>query len=375
MKFCLLTSFPASYLEDFYLACPELGSADFKALSSRLAVSFPEGAQQWAQPLMDAGHRVQVIIANDRVSQRAWLAEKLPDFKPTSAANETQEVVIEQLRKLKPDVLCIFDPLTFDDAFIKQLKGRPKWIVGYAAELSPNQGTLRGYDLFLTPCASCAESAQHFGVRDARVFEAAFSRAAAEEVFQTSETIDVFFCGPWPAKDGKRTKLIECLAQSAARKDRPFNLALHLETPVGAVVSPTMAPFIRSVEIGRERWKSIRGSAIVVADVLEEDVVPMSVYESTGIGALTFTEDRPCLSDVFKPNEEVVAYKDLAELVSKIDLFLQRSDDRLRIAKAGQERCLTAFSIEARVAEFVEMVAGEPPTALSSARPWWRFWR
>ena len=374
MKFCLLTNFPIQYLEDIYSSRPDLQKADFKTLSAQLALSNPAGAQLWAQPLMDAGHRVDFIVANDQVSQGAWLAERLPDFKPRAAASAASEVVIEQLRKFKPEVLCVFDPLTFDDAFLRQLKVRPRWIVGYTADISPKQGSMDAYDLFLTPCASCAQKAQRHGVRNARVFGVAFSRAAAEAVFQTPESIDVLFCGQWPTKDGKRRQLIECLAEGAARADRPFKLALHLNVPAGEVIPPNIAPFVHRWHEGRERWKAIRRAAISVADVLDEDAVPMGVYKSTGIGTLTFTEARPSLAGVFRANEEVVTYEDLADLMAKIDKFLENRQARIRIAKAGQERSLTAFSIEARVAELIAMVEGEPPSVAPSTRPWWQFW-
>ncbi|MDB6137756.1 MAG: hypothetical protein JWO94_828, partial [Verrucomicrobiaceae bacterium] len=305
MKFCQLLCYPDAHLRAVNEARALQPEPSYKEAAIKLAENPPDATLSWVPELGDAGHNAVIIVANDSVSQRQWVAEKLTDFRSEGDSAWMRDVVIEQLRKFKVDALCILDPVTFDSRFIRALKGRPRWIVGHTTALTETRVDWREFDLILSPHAACVRQAWQWGARDAQVFPSGFPRATAEAVFQVPVTLDVVYFGRWVPGDAQRNELITALAETAARQERPFSLGLHVDVPAGSEVPPAVRQLNTGPVHGVDRYRALHSAAICVTGEPDDDLgetMPAGAFESTGLGVFTLARENGALAGFFKPD-------------------------------------------------------------------------
>lgn len=86
--------------------------------------------------------------------------------------------------------------------------------------------------------------------------------------------------------------------------------------------------------------------------------VTMRVFEGTAAGALVITDAGVAngLDELFVPGQEIVTFRDDADLIEKVAYYLEHEDERMAIARAGQQRTLTEHSYTQRVAQMLTVV-------------------
>ncbi len=85
----------------------------------------------------------------------------------------------------------------------------------------------------------------------------------------------------------------------------------------------------------------------------------LRVFEGTACGALVLTDSvANGLGDLFRIGDELVVYDDDADLVSKIDYYLDHEDERARIAAAGLERTRSEHLFVHRVQALMDTMMG-----------------
>lgn len=367
MKFCQIIAYPDSLLNSLHAARPHLMDAPFKEHAPELAIEAPVAADLWTTTLTDSGHESQLIVANDVVSQCKWAAEKLETFKPRNKAEWMCELVLEQLRKVKPDVLCLTAPISFQQRLLEHLKHRPRHLIAWTGGAPMAKAPWKDFDLVIAPHEAGVRNAWKNGARDARVLRPGFPRAVAEAVFQEPIVYDVAYVGPWDPAEEKRNKRIAALAKAAQRKDLPFKLGLFLEVPAGADVPPAVLKLNQGPRLGLARYKALSSAKLVVSEespAAEAGSLSHTVFEGPGLGVCTLAPASDLLETCFKPGTEIVAYSNGTDLIARIDEYLAADAKRTSIAKAGQERCLTEHSLEARMKELLAMLEN-PPGKLS----------
>ena len=62
------------------------------------------------------------------------------------------------------------------------------------------------------------------------------------------------------------------------------------------------------------------------------------------------------LPELFRLEEEVATFQNLAEARDKIDYFLAPEEERWRVARRGRERCLRDHTYSVRLSQALEMV-------------------
>jgi spore maturation protein CgeB len=91
-------------------------------------------------------------------------------------------------------------------------------------------------------------------------------------------------------------------------------------------------------------------------DVAESYANNMRLYEATGVGTMLLTDEKANLSELFEPGRDVETYADEAELVAKIEHYLEHDDARHAIARAGQQRTLSEHTYAQRMRELVALL-------------------
>jgi spore maturation protein CgeB len=82
----------------------------------------------------------------------------------------------------------------------------------------------------------------------------------------------------------------------------------------------------------------------------------MRLYEATGVGAMLLTDEKDNLGELFNVGSEVVSYSDADDLIEKIRYYLVHDEERLAIARAGQERTLHSHTYLQRMKELEQII-------------------
>ncbi|OAI57037.1 hypothetical protein AYO49_03010 [Verrucomicrobiaceae bacterium SCGC AG-212-N21] len=377
MKFCQLLNHTPTQLAAFYAERPSLQELPFKHLTRELAADMPHATADWTETLVAAGHEVRLIVANDAISQQLWLSEKVEGSSIEKPVGDATQLVAEQLRKIKPDVLCVFEPASFDRRFMAHLKRKPDKVIGWTHALAPAGTDLRDYDLILSPYEACVRQAWRLGAKDARLLAPGFPRSTAEAVCAEPLTHDVVYCGTWRGSSGAATdELVTALVDSALSAERPFVLSLHLEVPAGVSLPPAVAKLHQPPVSGMARYRAISRARVHVVEPTDPalgPVLPLAALEGVGLGVCTLAPAASALAGVFDAGKEIATYASPADLKKQILELLREDGLRRRLARDGQERCLTQRRIEPRANELVKLLEEKPqPLKAALRRAWHR---
>lgn len=77
----------------------------------------------------------------------------------------------------------------------------------------------------------------------------------------------------------------------------------------------------------------------------------MRIFEACGVGTCQMSDERPEVTAILKPDEEIVTYKTIGECIDKAKYLLTNDAVRARIAAAGQQRVLRDHTTAQRAAE------------------------
>jgi spore maturation protein CgeB len=79
-------------------------------------------------------------------------------------------------------------------------------------------------------------------------------------------------------------------------------------------------------------------------------------FEICGCGGFQLTDDSEGLRDVFEPGKEVAVFEDLADLKEKVEYYLKKPDERIKISEAGYKRAKNEHTFEHRIDKMFEIM-------------------
>ena len=82
----------------------------------------------------------------------------------------------------------------------------------------------------------------------------------------------------------------------------------------------------------------------------------MRLYEATGMGACLVTDQKSNLANLFKIDEEIVAYNNPEEAAEKIRYLINNPEVARQIAKAGQDRTLKDHTYSKRMEMLLDIL-------------------
>jgi hypothetical protein len=298
----------------------------------------------------------ELIIANNPYSQAKWIQEH------HSHISNINEWCFESLRKQieirKPDILYIADPITFDHAFIKQLKWKPKLIIGWRANFFKPETDLRDYDILISHLLNCIKYAETSGVKTRAISFPGFSSALLQQIKKDRKKWDFVFTGHATQIHKKRNKYLIDLANAYANNHEIISAYF-----IGSEnnVLPSDLPIKQSApRWGIKMLQEIQRSRIVLnADNdFAYEAGNSRLFEVTGIGSFLLTEYHPNIDELFEPGVEIETFRDSNELIAKVNYYLAHPKEREAIARRGQERCFKDHLIEERVLKFDKVLFG-----------------
>lgn len=134
-----------------------------------------------------------------------------------------------------------------------------------------------------------------------------------------------------------------------------------------------LSPRIRGRHVAPAEWAKIyAASEIVVIVHFQDGHTPCrqaspKVYETLACGAFALVDDQPDVFSLFEDGRHLARFDDPGDLVAKVRFFLERPEDRARIADAGREAVISKHTYRHRVAALMEMLheRGQHPSSTS----------
>ncbi|MGH3205252.1 MAG: CgeB family protein [Streptosporangiaceae bacterium] len=120
---------------------------------------------------------------------------------------------------------------------------------------------------------------------------------------------------------------------------------------------------VRDIHTGRlifteEKARVFRSAAGVLNNLHPGEIegVNARLFEAAGSGAAVLTEFRPTLPDLFRPGEEVLAFRDFSELVEQASRLLNEPGLTASLGDAAARRAHRDHTIAQRIATIIEKV-------------------
>jgi spore maturation protein CgeB len=109
-----------------------------------------------------------------------------------------------------------------------------------------------------------------------------------------------------------------------------------------------------------DKVRAFRGAKIVINDLRVSEIWGLNVraFEVAGAGGFQLIGWRGGLQQLFSDGEEIVSYRGLSDLKSKIEIFLKDNDRRKAIAAAGMRRAFAEHTYELRLKLLIETTMG-----------------
>ncbi len=375
IKFLKTTSNYPNYIEGFISKHPEIKGMNYEAALKLYFSDCNSWADFWKINLEATGKfECCEIIENAELLQKKWAHEN--NFKFTEG-NWKEEILIEQIRHFKPDILFLVDQYGDNSlaAKIKKLVPGIKLILGWDGILWHKPETFSNTDIILT-CVP--ETADFYKAKGKTVYyhKFGFETTVLDRLTKFSEQYDASFVGSLILNENYHMNRLKLVAELSRKVDLnifasslPDNWSfLHRYRLMNTIKTGNWSFAFDLQRVGRKNKGGVFGldmfnvlynSKIVFnthGDNSIKTAANMRMTEATGVGALLLTDWKENLKDLFIPDEEIVTYKSASEAADKIKNLLKDENLRKKIALQGQKRTLKDYSYRKRMDEFANFI-------------------
>lgn len=367
MKFIILNTDYLRFVENEYKNNINLNSLSYdKQLQSRYDSLFGI-ANFYSKNLIKLGHEAIDIFPNNHYLQKQWAKEhnvsygkdiilqKFPKLWRIIKPDWYYKILEEQILSYKPDIIYSMGMESISSSFFRKIKRSLKStrIIGqHAATITKAMNDLNAYDLILSSLPNQVEYFRSKGVKS-EYFPLGFEATILDKLKKMEHSYDVTHIGGYGRIHNERNEILEAAAREVDIKFWGFGL--NNLTPD----SPIRKNF-QGEAWGIEMYNILHNSRITLTKhitvVAGNYANNMTLYEATGSGAMLLTDWKENLSELFEIDKEVATYRTVAELVEKINYYLQHDDERQQIARAGQLRTLKDHTWEKRMADLIKII-------------------
>jgi spore maturation protein CgeB len=395
MRLLRISSPDCAWWKQVYKQHPGLDNASYDEQRRVLDYDAYAQSDSYTYYLSKLGYESAEVYSNITFLQHAWARENNTLWKPKGFE---RALALAQAISFKPDILFLNDTVTFDHAWIRELKSKCKTlrlVVGWCASSSWSISTLRCYDIILSSSYPMVTEFRDLGLRAELLHHAFDPRILSRIHAAASPTIDVTFIGRVLMEKGfhlERAQFLEELSR-----------VIHLEvyTPegglsfLGRIRALARTPAYQCVNVLRKlgvhdrvigqipeirkaltwteppprfnlsRVMNPAAYGLAMYELLSRSNVTlnmhagfasswtgnMRLFEATGIGTCLVTDWKENISQIFSPDSEVITYKSSQECIEKVQWLLNNPGQRKEIASAGQRRTLRDHTYANRVDE------------------------
>jgi spore maturation protein CgeB len=315
--------------------------------TSCAATSFRSIARQAVFLLRRAGSHGKVLL--NRTFGDGRLARQ-PEPMFDSRNPLIEEIIAEQIRHYRPDVVYNYDPMQIDARFLAGLKSDYGALVGQIAAPFAADFDWTPYDLVTSSLPNFVEQLRTGAIRSAYL-PLYFAPAIVNEVGAKARDLPLTFVGSVSAAHSERSRFLEGVAEAV-----PLAVYGLME---GSSGNGGLKRVHRGPALGRSMYDILARSGLTLnrhIDVARGNANNLRLFEATGMGACLLTERTGNLPDLFEPGREVVAYDGIEECVDLCRYYLKDMPAAMKIAEAGQRRCLSDHSVDRHAERLVAVL-------------------
>jgi hypothetical protein len=269
----------------------------------------------------------------DRVEDRGWMLE----------------VLAEQIRAWRPDVLFVRDISSVPSAFLREIKPNVRLVVGQHASPFDPSLDYSAYDLVLSSLPNLVAHFASLGIR-AEPLRLGFESTVLDRIESRPPSISVSFVGKLRDDHVGRAAFLAELCRDA-------------KVQIWGTATDGLAPGVldryRGQAWGIDMFQILRDSRIAL-NHHEVWAGPhannLRLYEATGVGTLLLTDWKEDLAAYFEPGAEVATYRTVDECRKLIAYYTQHDAEREAIAAAGQRRTLREHTYRHRMLDLLQIL-------------------
>lgn len=319
----------------------------------------------WSEPLEAKGHTVLDLWANHMPLQHRWCVENgaLDLFTATNPPVEADaeatpeaflqpwaqtgfvEILREQIRRFRPDVLVIGNLFEFDTSFLRSIAGHYGVAIGQHAAAIP-WGDHSGYQAIISSLPNQVRYFTGLGL-DAYEVRLAFDRRLLRHLKPGAGRFGLIFPGQVTDDHGGRARTLRALATAM-----DVDVFSDSAAPLGADTRARLHPALW----GLEMYQAMRDSRMVFnchIDAAGEFANNLRLYEASGSGSLLLTDAKVNMDRILVPGRECLAFESPEDAVRLAQHYLAHEDERRSIAEAGTARVMREHTYHHRVEELI----------------------
>lgn len=405
MSYCFVkvTSYYRDFLRRYYDQNPGVVNLSYDDQMAHLMCKAYSWADFYSRHLRALDNDAYEIVANAEPLQNAWAKEH------GSAATGLQ-IVLDQIKYLKPDVIMFQDSYNFNGEWIKELKKivpSIKLTFGYGCSSFNNLHLeqFKAFDFMIVCSPRFSIEFKKSGLRVYTLLHA-FEDSLLDKIKidNTYPEVDFSFFGSFIAGSGGhllRKEVVNQLMKSKINLDiyahilkiNPLDLfrrrsayisvqimkGLKLDNLAKSIPGIKKAYFLSELPqnpknisaiskiakppvYGLDMFKAISRSKIgfnLHGEAAGDYAANVRLFEITGVGSCMVTDWKKNLNEIFEIDKEVVSFTSGEECIEKIKWLLDHPQKREEIAMAGQKRVLKDHTFKIRASQLNEIILKE----------------
>jgi len=312
---------------------------------------------------------LETCITNSKSAQLVWAQENEVRVNDT---NWKEKVLVSQIQEYSPDILFAHDAWTFKSLLtqLKTIVPSIKLIFGWDGVLLHDLNLYKDYDLILSPVK---ETVKYYSgnKKYSYEFNFGFQPEILKRLINGKPKFDCTFVGQidTSGQHSERFQMLSELSKSVTIDLWTPSLGFDdwkryfyhqfkrlLRLKISECVKVNQFRKLNHGDVyGLEMFQIIADSKIVLNKHINQVgnyAANKRLFEVTGAGACLVTDYKENLKYLFDIDREIVTYRSIEELISKVRYLLNNEEERKRIAKAGQEKTLSDHNYQLRFDAF-----------------------
>lgn len=391
-SFLKVTSFYRDFLSDYYRSNPTIIGKNYEEQYKHLMAQGYGYADYFPRYFKKKySLRAAEIIHNAEHLQKAWALEN-------GSRQTGNELLLEQIKSFRPEVLFIQDSANFDPEFVNRIRkeaGFIRLMIGHvcAPYTARNLEAFSRFDIMLA-CSPVFLDELGKLVKT-YLFPHAVESTLVREISSPELTSnDIIFIGSFLQRSEfhqNRIAMVDRILGSGL----PLCMYGILEEDTWHILKAKQASYLlvksaeklgirgigrieacrkmiqlkemprkyrypalirkhlkRELLFGKKMLNEIAGHAIglnIHGEVAGDYAANVRLFEVAGAGALLCTDHKKNIRDLYEPDTEILTYNSVEECMEKLKWALDHPREARKIAAAGQKRTLQDHSVEKRV--------------------------
>jgi len=356
MKIAFCASYYDPYLQDFY-SRNTLNGLSYLQIYDLLIEDYFGVFGLYTENAILLGEQAILIVPNCKPLQQQWALENNIQF---DNDNWLFTITIEQIKKYKPDVFFIGSMFNFFGDFLEKIRPHCGALTAWTSCVIPDNISFSQFSLVITSLPKLVSRFREIDkVKSELVFPAFDAKIYDKLKHKITKNIPFSFVG---GISGNHQSRIESLTQLTKTtplelygygypKRRKYEFIKQFLKP-----QPLISRY-RGEAWGLEMYLLLGNSKITFnshIDMADDKAANMRLFEATGMGSLLLTDNKSNLNELFEAGKEVIAYDNVQDAVEKVNYYLNHTEEREKIAKAGQERTFKEYSFQKITNQMIE---------------------